>query len=97
MTRRLTVEWPDLRPFVSRDGAAIRLLEPPIDLPPITQMLWWHSRLNTDPAHAWLRRRLTTLARRLGPPKGVSQAAREDSAPQCGHHEVFFAHRTVRP
>jgi hypothetical protein len=26
MTRRLTVEWPDPRPFASRDGAPIRLL-----------------------------------------------------------------------
>ncbi|MGE5132640.1 MAG: LysR family transcriptional regulator [Gemmatimonadota bacterium] len=45
--------------------AAVRLLEPPLDLPPITEMLWWHPRHTTDPAHAWIRARIAEIAAEL--------------------------------
>ena len=45
--------------------AAVRLLEPPLDLPPITEMLWWHPRHTADPAHAWLRARIAEIAAEL--------------------------------
>jgi LysR family nod box-dependent transcriptional activator len=45
--------------------AAVRLLEPPLDLPPITEMLWWHPRHTIDPAHAWIRARIAEIAAEL--------------------------------
>jgi DNA-binding transcriptional LysR family regulator len=48
-----------------RRTAAVRFLEPPIDLPPITEMLWWHQRHNADPAHDWIRARIAEIAAEL--------------------------------
>lgn len=48
-----------------RAAADIRLLEPPLDLPPITEALWWHPRHSPDPAHRWLRTRFTAVAAEL--------------------------------
>lgn len=45
--------------------AAVRFLEPPLQLPPITEMLWWHPRRTADPAHAWLRARIAEIAAEL--------------------------------
>jgi LysR family nod box-dependent transcriptional activator len=39
--------------FLRRTGN-IRVLEAPIELPPLLETLWWHSRATADPAHAWL-------------------------------------------
>jgi hypothetical protein len=33
-----------------------------MDLPPITEMLWWNPRRTMDPAHAWLRARIAEIA-----------------------------------
>lgn len=40
----------------------IRLLEPPMPLSPITEVMSWTTRHEHDPAHVWLRRRLLHLA-----------------------------------
>jgi DNA-binding transcriptional LysR family regulator len=41
----------------------IRLFEPPFRLPRFEQHLVWHSRLDHDPAHQWLRRQFIELCR----------------------------------
>jgi hypothetical protein len=44
-----------------------------MDLPPITEMLWWNPRRTMDPAHAWLRARIAEIAAELDqavPPVG---------------------------
>jgi LysR family nod box-dependent transcriptional activator len=51
-------------PYLRRT-AAVRFLEPPIALPPITQTLWWHERHTADPAHAWIRARIAEIADKL--------------------------------
>jgi LysR family nod box-dependent transcriptional activator len=48
-----------------RRTAAVRFLEPPVELPPITEMLWWHPRRTADPAHAWVRDRIGEIAAEL--------------------------------
>jgi DNA-binding transcriptional LysR family regulator len=48
-----------------RRTAAVRFLEPPIQLPSITEMLWWSPRHTMDPAHAWLRARISEIAAEL--------------------------------
>ena len=53
-------------PYLRRT-AAIRVLEPPVELPSITEMLWWHPRRTADPAHAWLRDRIAAIAGQIGP------------------------------
>ena len=50
--------------FLRRTGD-IRVLESPVELPPLVEMLWWHSRANADPAHAWLRTRIGEVASTL--------------------------------
>ena len=37
----------------------------PIELPPLVEALWWHSRATADPAHAWLRARIGEVANTL--------------------------------
>jgi LysR family nod box-dependent transcriptional activator len=51
--------------FLRRTGD-IRVLESPIELPALVEMLWWHSRATADPAHAWLRTRIGAVAKALG-------------------------------
>jgi LysR family nod box-dependent transcriptional activator len=48
--------------YLRRTGA-IRLLEPPVELPTLVEMLWWHPRATSDPAHAWMRARIADAAR----------------------------------
>ena len=48
-----------------RRTADVRFLEPPMDLPPITEMLWWNPRRTMDPAQAWLRARIAEIAAEL--------------------------------
>lgn len=60
-TRLLTVIQERLAQVV-RDHLDIRLLEPPMPLDPLTEVLVWTPRHEHDPAHAWLRRRLVDLA-----------------------------------
>lgn len=45
-----------------RRSAEIRVLEPPVELPVFTEVLWWHPRRTTDPAHAWIRDQLIEVA-----------------------------------
>jgi DNA-binding transcriptional LysR family regulator len=44
---------------------ALRLLEPPFPLDPITQVAIWPGRVDADPAHRWLRSRIARLATEL--------------------------------
>jgi DNA-binding transcriptional LysR family regulator len=39
----------------------VRLLPAPLPLPPFTYSLVWHARLDTDPAHVWLRHAVARL------------------------------------
>ena len=48
-----------------RRTAAIRLLEPPVALPAITETLWWHPRRSASPADQWIRARITEIAAEL--------------------------------
>jgi LysR family transcriptional regulator, nod-box dependent transcriptional activator len=50
--------------FLRRIGD-IRVLESPVELPPLVETLWWHSRASADPAHAWLRTRIGEVATTL--------------------------------
>jgi LysR family nod box-dependent transcriptional activator len=50
-----------------RRTAAIRVLEPPVPLPAITEMLWWHPRHTANPAHSWIRGRIAEIAAELEP------------------------------
>jgi LysR family nod box-dependent transcriptional activator len=45
--------------------ADVRLLDPPVAFPTLTEMLWWHPRHTGDPAHAWLRARIAEVAAEL--------------------------------
>lgn len=46
--------------------AGLRLLDPPMELQPITEVMVWMPRNDADPAHEWLRQRLVDLAAELG-------------------------------
>jgi LysR family nod box-dependent transcriptional activator len=50
--------------FLRRTGE-IRILPSPIELPALVEMLWWHPRANADPAHSWLRSRISEVAATL--------------------------------
>ncbi len=50
-----------------RGGLPLRVLEPPLELPPFTIYQVWHERRQEDPAHAWLRGVLAEIARALQP------------------------------
>ena len=41
----------------------VRVLRPPLALPPLQGALYWHERTNTDPRHRWFRRLLIDVAR----------------------------------
>jgi len=45
-----------------QQAAEIRILEPPLPLKPITEMMFWHQRSDQDPAHRWLREEVTAMA-----------------------------------
>jgi DNA-binding transcriptional LysR family regulator len=51
-------------PYLRRT-ADIRVLEPPVALPAITQTQWWHPRHTASPAHAWIRARIAEIAAEL--------------------------------
>ncbi|MHC5264326.1 LysR family transcriptional regulator [Streptomyces sp. UC4497] len=44
-------------------AADITLLEPDLELQPLRQCAYWHSRRDADPGHRWLRDRLLSVAR----------------------------------
>ena len=41
---------------------AIKMLDPPMELPDIHETMYWHSRHTTDAGHRWLRERLIAVA-----------------------------------
>ncbi|MGD0698380.1 MAG: LysR family transcriptional regulator [Trebonia sp.] len=43
----------------------LRIIEPPVPLLPIEETMYWHPVFHNDPAHHWLRERVTTLAANL--------------------------------
>lgn len=45
-----------------RDQAKIRLVEPPMELGPITTAMMWSAHMEEDPGHRWLRARAAELA-----------------------------------
>src|SRR5262249_42101640 len=69
---------------ILRRTAAVRLLEPPVPLPSITEMLWWHPRNDAAPAHAWIRARIAEIAASLdapaSTPMGLFAVGQEDLA-----------------
>lgn len=38
-----------------RGNAALRVVEPPLDVPGFEMLMLWHERVHRDPAHRWLR------------------------------------------
>jgi DNA-binding transcriptional LysR family regulator len=45
--------------------AGLRVVEPPREIKAFPYFMAWHSRLNTEPAHAWLRDQVRAVARSL--------------------------------
>jgi DNA-binding transcriptional LysR family regulator len=45
--------------------AELRVLEPPVETPPIVVTMTWNPALTDDPAHRWLRSRIAEIARGL--------------------------------
>ncbi|GAA1640863.1 LysR family transcriptional regulator [Georgenia ruanii] len=50
-----------------RAEAGIRLVEPPVELGPITMVMIWGRHVDDDPGHRWLRRRAAQVAREALP------------------------------
>lgn len=44
------------------EGARLKLLTPPMQLEPITEVMVWEGRNDDDPSHVWLRERLVDIA-----------------------------------
>jgi LysR family nod box-dependent transcriptional activator len=47
---------------------AVRLLEPPMTVPPIRYCMQWHRHHTTDPGHRWIRAQLAAVAREIDVP-----------------------------
>ena len=47
------------------DQLNLRILEPPAQLDPLIERLWWHERHTDEPAHEWFRRIVIRAARSL--------------------------------
>lgn len=41
-----------------RERAALRVVEPPIEVPGYEMCMLWHERSHRDPAHRWLREQI---------------------------------------
>lgn len=54
----------------------VQVLAPPLPLPPCPGAQVWHSRLDADPAHAWLRRLIAQLAHGGREGRGALEEAR---------------------
>lgn len=48
-----------------QQAAEVRLLELPIDLPPLREKLVWNPRFTSSPGHVWMREQLVGVARTL--------------------------------
>jgi LysR family transcriptional regulator, nod-box dependent transcriptional activator len=53
----------------------LRLVEPPIPVPGITEAMYWNPRHTNDPGHRWLRERLVSTAANLPPISGPPAAS----------------------
>lgn len=58
------------------DRLALQVLPPPIPLPPCAASQVWHARLDSDPAHVWLRRLVVATAQAHAAPKGSARRGR---------------------
>ena len=63
-TRLITLLYERLGRQVA-EQAGIRLLESPVELPPITEVMYWDPRNTEDAAHRWLRERILAHANNL--------------------------------
>jgi len=45
---------------------SVRVLQPPLELPPLQGALYWHERTNADPRHRWLRGLIAEVAAGIG-------------------------------
>lgn len=66
-TDRIALAHRSLADRMSRLGG-IRIVEPPLQFPPVQQMAQWHSYRNRDPALIWLRKQLVAAAGELHTP-----------------------------
>ncbi len=63
-TRQVTVLQERLARLF-QESQELRILEPPVPTPPLTETMSWHPRATNDPAHRWLRERVRATARAL--------------------------------
>ncbi len=48
-----------------KDAAGVKLLDLPVAVPDLTEVMYWSSVVDTDPAHRWLRSMILDVARTL--------------------------------
>lgn len=60
-TRQVTLVQERLARLFS-ESQELRILEPPVPTPTLTETMSWHPRATDDPAHRWLRERLRATA-----------------------------------
>ncbi|WP_308492037.1 LysR family transcriptional regulator [Microbacterium terrisoli] len=70
-TARLGLVQGALVPFATESGDVIAV-EPPFDVTPLLNALWWHPSHRNDPEHAWMR----ALFREAGQVLGAEHASR---------------------
>lgn len=64
-TRLYSIIQRRLATLLLGDGANLRILEPPVDLIHITETMVWTPRNDSDAAHIWLRREVSSLSSQL--------------------------------
>lgn len=57
-TDRIALVQKRLAERMAREGGGLAVVDPPIPLAPLEQVIQWHSMRDTDPALIWLRRQL---------------------------------------
>jgi DNA-binding transcriptional LysR family regulator len=76
--------------WIMAPRTTLRLLEPPMQLQPIHQLMLWTPRSEDDSGHRWLRRRLITLAQELtGPAQHLAAADQRQAS--AAHGVPFVA------
>lgn len=74
--------------WIMAPHTTLRLLDPPMQLRPLHQLMLWTTRSEDDPGHRWLCRRLITLARELtGPAQPLTVA---DHTQASAAHGISF-------
>src|SRR3954451_22978008 len=81
--------------FLRRTGD-IRVLESPVEFPPLVETLWWHPRASGDPAHAWLRSRIGEVADAPVACPAAAPAADRPAAPITRRSRTSSRSRTRR-